>query len=222
MKLLGEKDEVIYEDREISEFMSKTFDKRQLRPRRNPESHSLEKPTIVKNQPKDQQRYITIFNLACNRFQRAQAGKLYQKMSQYPAFKQEADIFFGFYHLKLKAELNLKEFLDSIHKVKEIASVRLSQRKKSVVAEISRESTKHSSFDSQVSPVIINKLFQKYDLNHDGFIDLAELKYGLRNAITKNGIESLFEQYDTDKNNVLDKEELTNLFLLQQLTEDNL
>ena len=221
MKLLGEKDEVIYEEKEISDFMSKTFDKRQLRRRRNPESQSLEKPKITRSQPKDQQRYVTIFNLACNRFQRAQAGKLYQKMSQYPAFQKEADIFFGFYHLKLKTELTLKEFLDSIHKGKEIARARLSQHKRSVVAEISRESTKHSSFDSQVSPIIINKLFQKYDLNHDGFIDLEELKYGLRNAITKNGIESLFEQYDTDKNKVLDKEELTNLFV-EQLTEDNL
>ena len=131
--------------------------------------------------------------------------------------KKDAEMFFKVYHLRLKTELNLSDFLDATSKIINTRKLSINQKH----LEIQRKKTRISSFDIASNCLlpykVLVRLFHKYDRNGDGFIDLEELKVALREVMTKKGIEDLFSTSDTDHNQVLDLDEFLKLFQRSQV-----
>lgn len=211
MRLLREREEQIYEDQDVEKYLSRTFDRREIRRRSKLLSSSYERPLGAKSSL-EQSGHAKIFSLVCNRFQKAQAAKLYQKMIKFPSMRADGDLFFSMFHLKLSNELTLQEFLEAMRKLKEPKNLKIMQRKKTIDSGKTNTVKKHSIFESTLSPEMVQRIMNKYDTNHDGSIDLAELKAGLKNILTKKTIQSLFIEYDVDKDKMLNRNEVIRLF----------
>lgn len=55
------------------------------------------------------------------------------------------------------------------------------------------------------------RVFERIDKNKDGIIDLDELKLEFKDLIGAKTIETLFKEYDSDKNNKIDLSEFIKL-----------
>lgn len=139
---------------------------------------------------------------------KAQAGNIYNLMIKEPKLLNEADIFFSLFSFKLKTELNFNEFQKVCFQVKE--QKRRTRDIKSVLA--SRKTRMSFLREDKEKAEVIRKIFEKYDLNGDGFVSFGELKLGIQGFLSKRAAEELFKEYDTDQNLLLDKNEFMRLF----------
>ncbi|OMJ70196.1 hypothetical protein SteCoe_31878 [Stentor coeruleus] len=192
---------------------SKTFDRRLHINKKNKRFSSAgirpPPPPVKEPEKKD---YIALFKSACNRLKKAQVSTLYMHMCRTSLFFKESEIFFGLFHLKLKTELTLPEFLRISKQIKDTKVLRNEERKNTIIAQRKRLSALHMDNRYTVPPAILKRLFEKYDTNGDGVIDMLELRNGLKDFLSKKACEELFNMYDSDKNHCLDLEEFLRLF----------
>ena len=191
---------------EIPNMFSKTFDKTRIS-KENTRRASLNR-SLVESQTKAE-KLVSIFFKACNRMKKAQAGNIYNLMIKEPKFLAEADVFFSLFSFKLKTELTLSEFQKVCQQIKALKNNSRNLRtvlgnRKSRFGSLSREDKDRST--------LIKKIFEKYDLNGDGFISISELKHGIHRFLSRRAAEELFKEYDLDNNSLLDRSEFMRLF----------
>jgi Ca2+-binding EF-hand superfamily protein len=191
---------------EIPNIFSKTFDKTRVA-KENSRRASLNRSHLEKQTK--QEKMNSIFFRACNRMKKAQAGNIYNLMIKEPKLLPEADIFFSLFSLKLKTELNFHEFQKVCIHVKE--QKRRTREIKSVLGS-KKERMSALARKEKEKTAVIQKIFEKYDLNGDGFISFRELRLGIQNFLSKKAAEELFKEYDVDENLLLDQNEFTRLF----------
>lgn len=196
-------------------FISRTFDRRCLSKHERAKRYS-EDQNFVSNPKYTRKKYALMFSSVCNRLNKAQAGVLYQELMADPSLYAEANIFYSLYHLKLKTEMTLNDFLNTIKKIKDICYRNCNQSKKMISRQHTRGSSLGDPRNTKISLEILKKLFDRYDTNHDGFVDLSELKSGLRDLLTTSSIEEIFKLYDEDSNRVLDFSEFIKLFSISK------
>lgn len=135
-------------------------------------------------------------------------------------FQKHANDFFCLFHLKLNAELTHQDFLNCFKNYTENpfeSSYKFVQsRRKGFAMEkpqgvIKEVIEKKESREKNRKRVLL-KLFNQYDENKDGSVDLNELKSAMGRYVTTRGIEDLFEEFDQDRNKTLDFEEFMNMF----------
>jgi hypothetical protein len=162
-------------DKEKKNLMSRTFDYGDVRKSiRRINLSETRSPEDVQDDSKSE--YIKIFKSACNRFQKAQAGTLYQKLTKSHKFYQDANDFFKIFHLKLKSELVLSEFLEIIENNKKNQAIVQTQ---SILEKILKKPLMLISNNENIAPpLFLKKMFERYDRNHDGFVNLYELNVG--------------------------------------------
>lgn len=149
-------------------------------------------------------------------------------MMKIKKFQRYANEFYMSYHFKLKTELNLKEFLayfrDFTDKPFQKA-YKVAQRRRNGFSmdvpkgEIKRIVDEQERKERKTKRTLI-KLFNEYDENKDGKIDLKELKTSLDGFVTCKGIDEVFQEYDQDHNGIIDFEEFMNMFKPSSKTFD--
>jgi Ca2+-binding EF-hand superfamily protein len=180
---------------------------------------NLELPSLISSSPalKD---YKEIFQSCCTRTQKAQVFILYNKMIKFKKFSRYANEFYMNYHFKLNTELNLNEFLGFFRnftgKPFERA-YRVAQHRRAGFSmdvpkgEIKKIIEEKEEKNKKTKRALI-KLFNDYDENKDGGVDLKELKNHMNAYATNKGIEEVFDEFDVDKNKTLDFEEFFHMF----------
>ena len=159
--------------------------------------------------------YLAIFNTSCNRLEKATVSKLYENMNKYSKFNAIIDYFFEKFHFNLKKNLTKDEFLDVIKEIQVIRDKKETIKevipikpRKTIMKRLSIEVVNNTP---KPSPLMY-MLFSKFDKNHDGLVNIDELRLGLDKFLTSDSIESLFNEYDSDNNKTLDIYEFMKLF----------
>lgn len=139
-------------------------------------------------------------------------------MMKIQKFKRYANEFYNSFHFKLNVEMTHQDFLNYFKNYAEnpyVNSYKFVETRRKAFCMDSPQGAIKTIIDGKENKKqknVLLKIFNQYDENKDGLVDLKELKTALQGFVTTKGVEELFGEYDEDKNNTLDFEEFMNMF----------
>ncbi|OMJ95729.1 hypothetical protein SteCoe_796 [Stentor coeruleus] len=143
-----------------------------------------------------------LFKKGSNKYGRMLAKDFFMILSRIPMLKEAYDSYFHYFKYRMNNEISLDEALNAIHRKGTLR--------------FNKADTPVKTFDEKdLSPqklMVLQRLFVKYDTNHDGYISYDELKNALSNHFSLAALEDMFIEYDINKNGLLDMREFLQLF----------
>lgn len=143
-----------------------------------------------------------LFRKGSNKHGRVLVKDFFIILSRIPILKEACDSFFHYFKYRMNNEISLEETLNAIHR--------------KGILRFNKAETPVKTFDEKdLSPqklLVLQRLFVKYDENHDGYISYDELKNALSDHFSLAALEDMFIEYDINKNGLLDMKEFLQLF----------
>lgn len=136
---------------------------------------------------------------------RLTVARIFQEFFKSAYFVEDANYLYSLFHFKLNTELSIDELVDILNKRSSFRQSFLKRRNLSMNREVDlseelKEETEADKIKSiqnmdAKTALKLEKVFDKYDINHDGRVDFKELKTGLKKSFDKVVIKDLFKNY---------------------------
>ena len=155
----------------------------------------------LKREPEAIQELSEIFKKLSSERKRLTISRIFQCFTSSKYFTEDANYLYNLFHFKLQTELTMEVLIELLNKrvVKRTSFLRRRNLSQGYSKETRRESICFNPIQTKEmdarTALRLEKIFDKFDTNHDGEVDYKELKSGLKEDFDKVVIKDLFKSH---------------------------